>query len=156
MTVALADVDSSGEHQCGERNPGNPGVKAESEEQSEDEEDDTRDILLLVEVEDGGTDSEDDVENTSDPDEDLGKGAGEKQVEEREDEGDSENDAEKNEGVRVETEVVLATVDGAAIVALRFGVAVDGVARKASEAEEGDDQLCLKSVCVMRVMRLKR
>lgn len=147
VAEALADVNGGGEHQGGERDSRDPRVKAESQEQAEHHEDDTGNILLLVQVEDGGADSENDVENAGNPNEDLGECASQEQIDEREDEGDREDNAEEDEGVGVEAEIVATAVDCAAVVALRLGVSVDGISGDTSEAEEGDNQLQRVNMC---------
>lgn len=140
MTVLFADVNAGPKHEGGEGDSRDPRVKRKRHECAKDEEDDAGRVVLLVEVKDGGTDGEDNVEDTRDPDEGLGERAREGDVEPGEDKGDTKADGEEDDGAAVERKGVAAVVDAAAGVSC--GVALDGngrdddVARKDGEEEQ--------------------
>lgn len=139
MSVLLTHINASLEHESGKGDSLNPRVEAEGEEKAEDEEDNAGGPVLLVEIEDGGSNGEADVEDAGDPDKLLGEKAGKPHVGVREDEGDDENKGEKNNGVAVEREAVGGTVN---IAAVGSGcVAVDGNARDCNEASEDEEEL---------------
>ncbi len=75
VAVLLADVDARLEHQRRKGNSRDPGVKGKGHEGTKDKEHDSGGIILLVEIEYGGANSEDDVEDTGYPDERLRKHA---------------------------------------------------------------------------------
>lgn len=83
MSILLADVNGGAEHKSREGNSRDPSVEAKGQEQSEDEKDDAGRPVLAVEVVDGRSESKDDVEDASDPDELLRERAREPDVRER-------------------------------------------------------------------------
>lgn len=88
MAVLLADVDSSLQHQGREGNPRDPSVETKGNEHAKDEEHDTRAPVVSPHVEDASANGPADVEDSRDPDEQLGEEAREPDVAKAEDEGD--------------------------------------------------------------------
>ena len=89
MAVFLADTDTRLKHQGREWNARNPSVKGKCQERAKEEEDYSGRIILLVQIEDGGTECKDDVEDASHPDKRLGKHLSQQDVHIRENHGGS-------------------------------------------------------------------
>lgn len=125
MAVLSADVDTSAKHERREGDSGNPSPEGKCSKDGKDEEDNTRGPVLLVQIVDGSAETQDDVENASDPDKGFGKGTSETHVRNREHKGGAKGTGKENQRVGVER---------------KGGVVVDALARAAGGvATEGDD-----------------
>lgn len=122
MTVLLADINASLEHECREWDPRDPGVEAERQEAAEDEKDNGGGVVLDNKVINRGADGEDDVENAGYPDEGLREEASEPDVCKRKDESHSDDKDEQDDRIRVQGKRVAAIVNTATV-----GTAILGV-----------------------------
>lgn len=75
MSICLGDIHACLEHQHTERDSGYPADKAYYTEDSKEDKDDGGRVIFLDEVEDGGADAEQNIQDASDPYELLCKGA---------------------------------------------------------------------------------
>lgn len=140
VAILLADSNAGLEHQGGEWNSRDPGVEGEGEESTKDEENNTGRVVLLVQVEDGGTNGENDVENSSHPDKRLREKARKPYITIGKHRGDTEDNGEEDDGVAVETESVeTRTRDAAARVSAN--IALDGDSRDDGETSKGSEEL---------------
>lgn len=138
VAILLANSNAGLEHQGGERNSRNPCVECEGEESTKDEENNAGRVVLLVQIEDGGTNGENDVENSGHPDERLGEQARKPDISVRKHGGDTEDNGEKDDGVAVESESV-ETRD--AVARPSADVALDGDSRDNGKTSEGSEEL---------------
>lgn len=115
MPVCLCHIHARLEHQHTEGNTRYPAHEAYYTEDREENKDDGGRVELFDEVEDGGADTECNVQDACDPYELFCKSARHCKVKPRKSEGDAEDEYKEDDRVRVEGEVVRAAVDAAAI-----------------------------------------
>lgn len=106
------------QHDYAEGDSRNPGDKADDCEDREEKENNSARPVSSGQHVDGGRKSSDDMDDTSDPDELLGKCAGQPDVCITEYHGHGETESEENDSVGVEAEIVVAVIDTAAIESL--------------------------------------
>lgn len=67
MAVIFGDIDYDFQHENREGNSGDPGNEADDVEDGEDDVDNSCRVISSRKVDDGGTDTEDDLQNSGDP-----------------------------------------------------------------------------------------
>lgn len=115
MSELLRHIDAGSQDEDGERDAWDPGYEADDGENGEEEEDDSTGIIFARQHVDGRYETEDDVENSSDPDELLCKLPCKPYVDITEDNRNQEHESKQHDGICREAKVVLGTIDTSAI-----------------------------------------
>lgn len=116
MAELLRHVDRGLQHQNAERDAWDPANEADHVEDAEQQEDDaSRPVAARKHIKRRDK-TEDDVQNTSDPDQLFGERARSAHVSVGEDRGHAEDEREQNNGVGVQCELVATTVDGTVLI----------------------------------------
>lgn len=115
MTVLLAHVDGTPEHQGREWDSRDPCPEAKGQEEAKHEENDTRAPIVSVQIEDGRPDSPADVQDPSYPYELLGESTCEPDVAITEDHSDDEDEYEKDHCACVECKGIRAIIDASSL-----------------------------------------
>lgn len=115
MSVRLGNIHARLEHQHTERDPRYPAHEAYDTKDPEKQKDNGGRVVFLDKVENGGADSERNIQDTGNPYELLRKSACHCKIQPRKSKGDTEHENEEDDCVRVEREVVRAAVDAAAV-----------------------------------------
>jgi len=115
MSVFLRNIDAGFEEEGGERDSRDPRDKAENVEDGEEEEDDAAGPVVAGEHVDGCCETEEDVQDTGDPDKLLCENPREPHIGVAYDNGNREYEGEEDEGVGCEAEVIVAVVNTAAV-----------------------------------------
>lgn len=108
MSVVLGNINNSLQHHNRKRNPRNPAYEADNVEDGEHQEHNSGSVLLSPEVKDRGPDTEDDLEDSSDPDNLLREFAYHGEVQEGEYECDGQNVGHQDNSKAVESDCVVA------------------------------------------------
>ena len=106
MAITLGHINAGSKHQGTEWNTRNPSDEADECEDGKDQKDDSSAVVFARQHVDGGDESKDDVQDTSSPDEGLGKQSSQPDVSITQEEGASKTEDEEDQCVGVKTEIV--------------------------------------------------
>lgn len=128
------------EHANRERDSGDPADEADNGEYCEDGEDNSGSPQMSDEVIYRCADGEDAVENSSQPNEELGEGSCSQKVCPREYKAHDKDEYKENDCVGVEGEIILVAIDSSTDQGMIFRVSVERDTADSNEAQEGRNE----------------
>ena len=123
--MMLGHIHDGLQHQHTKGDARDPADETNDVEDRKDQEHDGGRVIMTHEIDNGGADTEDDLQDTGDPNELLGERPRKGEVDIAKDEGRAEDKSEQNNGVGRETKFIGAAIDAATIETLGNSISLD-------------------------------